>query len=325
MFHPYSQGPSQVVDVRHLMADDTFPRGSRPKRWYLVTASPQYPFLKAGHRYMFKEANPRSPTQFWAEVLASEIGRRCGVIVPPTFVSVDGERDAPGAFIEYFLHLPGGDPTERFTHAVDHLLTDSEFRYLVGTPDFEAAQSLGFTGYPAFRLSVTTHTKQVLAPFLRRIPPGTRADFPDFLTSIGLRPNSSISPLALLAYSEARDLSDGFSLVNQYEGVSGPLEFVTEVAGFRYDNRPDAAASVGDEVQFVREPTNPYDPCAIQVRTMAGAELGYVNRLQNVALARWQTEGSVRGWISRKNGSESHPRLYVFVEVAPAAMPAAAA
>lgn len=121
MFRPYPQALSQIVDVRHLMVDDTFPRGSRPKRWYLVTASSQYPFLKGGHRYMFKEANPRSPTQFWAEVIASEIGRQCGIVVPPTFVSVDGERGVPGAFIEYFLHLPGGDPTERFTHAVDHL------------------------------------------------------------------------------------------------------------------------------------------------------------------------------------------------------------
>jgi len=111
----------QIVDAAGLMADDTFPRGSRPKQWYVVAGSGKYPFLLGGHRYLFKESMQRRPAQFWSEIVASEIGELAGVGVPPTYAAVDSARGVPGAFIEYFLQFPGGDPTERFTHAVDHL------------------------------------------------------------------------------------------------------------------------------------------------------------------------------------------------------------
>jgi hypothetical protein len=202
-------------------------------------------------------------------------------------------------------------------------LTVSEFRYLMGSEDFEAARKLGFAGYPAFRLSAPIHTRSVLDPFLRRIPPRTRTDFPKFMHAIGLDPNRHVSDLALLAYSEARDISDGFSLVNRFEGVEAPLEFVTEVAGYRYENRSDAVVNVDEEVRFSREPGNTFDPDAIRIETAAGLTLGYVNRLQNSALARWMSTGVVRGWVARKNGRPAHPRLYIFVKV-DAAMTAAA-
>jgi len=194
-------------------------------------------------------------------------------------------------------------------------LTAKEFRYLEGSSDFEKARSLGFTGYPAFRLNTALHTRDVMEPFLRRIPPRTRADFPRFLRAIGLQSDANVSDLALLAYSEARDISDGFSLVNRFEGVEGPLEFVTEVAGYRYENRSDAPLAIGDDVAFHREPENEYDPAAIRIETPIGEPLGYVNRLQNSAIARWMKNGGVRGWVGRKNGYPTHPRLYIFVQV----------
>lgn len=118
---PFPQPASQVVDVARLLADDTFPRGSRPKQWYVVDGNSGFSFLKGGHRYMFKESVQRSPAQYWSEVVAWAIGELCGVTVPPAFVAVHGGRNIPGAFIEFFLQYPGCDPTERLTHAVDHL------------------------------------------------------------------------------------------------------------------------------------------------------------------------------------------------------------
>lgn len=195
-------------------------------------------------------------------------------------------------------------------------LTASEFRYLVGSEDFEKARQLGFTGYPAFRLNVINHTGHVLEPFLRRIPPRSRTDFPRFLQAIGLRADAEVSDLGLLAYSEARDISDGFSLVNRFEGIDGPLEFVTEVAGYRYENRFEASVAIDEEVEFHREPNNEFDPGAIRIQSRTGTELGYVNRFQSGSMARWMTTGSIRGWIFRKNGLPTHPRLYIFVQVA---------
>lgn len=205
-------------------------------------------------------------------------------------------------------------PDQRRRYAVGEL-TLSEFRYLEGTSDFEEARQLGFSGYPAFRLSVGVHTGRVLEPFLRRIPPRTRTDFPKFLQAIGLPPDTNVSDFALLAYSEARDLADGFSLVNQFAGITGPLEFVTEVAGYRYENRADVAAEIGEEVHFVREPSNEFDHAAVRIDNLSGSKLGYVNRLQNLAVSGWMANGTVQGWIARKNGYPTHPRLYVFVAV----------
>jgi hypothetical protein len=129
----YMQAPDQVVDVRALFPDDTFPRGSRPKQWYLV-ADPLHPFLLGGHRYLFKESIARSPVQYWSEIIAYHLGKLCGVTVPPTFVAVDGGRMVPGALSEYFLQYPGKDPTEQFTHAIDHLVALQ--------PDFDTKKGL---------------------------------------------------------------------------------------------------------------------------------------------------------------------------------------
>lgn len=114
------QQPHQIVDVVGLMPE-VYSRGSRPKQWYLVPASEKHPFLLGGHQYLFKESMHRSPAQYWSEIVASEIGQIAGVGVPPSFAAIDSARGVPGSFIEYFLQYPGGDPTERFTHAVDHL------------------------------------------------------------------------------------------------------------------------------------------------------------------------------------------------------------
>ncbi|MGC4105952.1 MAG: HIRAN domain-containing protein [Thermomicrobiales bacterium] len=47
-----------------------------------------------------------------------------------------------------------------------------------------------------------------------------------------------------------------------------------------------AAIGVGDRLDLVREPTNPFDDLAILVHTRDGEKLGYVPRKDNAVLAR---------------------------------------
>jgi hypothetical protein len=59
------------------------------------------------------------------------------------------------------------------------------------------------------------------------------------------------------------------------------------------------ALSVGEALTLRREPTNPYDPLAVEVLTAADAKLGYVPRRRNEALARLMDAGvPVRGVVT---------------------------
>jgi hypothetical protein len=78
------------------------------------------------------------------------------------------------------------------------------------------------------------------------------------------------------------------------------------LAGFRYH---DAAAvfaelAVGDRLELVREPDNPYDAAAIRVY-WGGRKLGYVPRRHNAALA-WALDSGERV-VARVSRLAAHP------------------
>jgi hypothetical protein len=125
-----------------------------------------------------------------------------------------------------------------------------------------------------------------------------------------------MSDFALLAYTEAKLPSDGFSIVNPLTDLCGPCEFLLEVAGYRhYAGGLKEPLSVGQHLQFVAEPSNKWDPDAVRVE--ADSKLvGYVNRLQAVAFLRWIKQGVVEGFVERLNGNAVKPRLFMFVSVA---------
>jgi hypothetical protein len=88
------------------------------------------------------------------------------------------------------------------------------------------------------------------------------------------------------------------------------------LAGFRYH---DAAAvwkelAVGDRLDLVREPANPYDANAVRVE-WRGRKLGYVPRAENAALAWAMDRGErVTARISTLR-EHRNPRLRIEFEV----------
>ena len=63
----------------------------------------------------------------------------------------------------------------------------------------------------------------------------------------------------------------------------------THIAGTTYIGEIERLAAkigVGDRLDLVREPTNPFDELAILVHTRNGEKLGYVPRNDNAVLAR---------------------------------------
>jgi len=216
------------------------------------------------------------------------------------------------------LAWQGPDPNgERTRFAVGELLREGDdcvMRYFSGE-QVERAKTLGFVGYPAFRLSQREHRGGVLATFLRRLPPRTRPDFGAYKAQFRLGPELEFSDFALLAYTEARLPSDGFSVVNTLEDLRPPCELVLEIVGYRHHgHKLSARPKVDDELEFIPEPNNPHDERAIAIK-VNGQTIGYVNRLQTGAFHAWLREGRVRAVLERVNGATDRPRAFMFVSV----------
>jgi len=190
----------------------------------------------------------------------------------------------------------------------------SEFEALNPGRSYEALLALGFRGYPAFR-GDRVHRDNVLAAFMRRLPPRSRADFSKYKQHFRIHPTDQPSDFALLGLTEAKLPSDGFSIVNTLEDETGPSELFLEVAGHRYyaaqlsfDLQP------GQTVEFIPEPDNPKDPNAVKV-CVHGEPVGYINRLQASRFLEWIAEGRLAGSIERLNGSSERPRVFLFVRL----------
>ena len=98
----------------------TFPVGSQPKELLICPEDLVQPPLIPGHKYLFKTPRGWQSYQIWSEILASELGRLCGVPVPPCYLGI-GEHGRPGALVEFFYGFPGAHSEDRFVHGSDVL------------------------------------------------------------------------------------------------------------------------------------------------------------------------------------------------------------
>jgi hypothetical protein len=122
--HVIRQSSDAIVDVRDWMPDEkypVFPLGSKPKRALLCPDAEFRPFLKPGHRYLFKAADGWQAQQLWSEVIAYEMARPLGLKVPPAFVAFDSTSGTAGVLVEFFYGYPGTVETTRFVHAADFM------------------------------------------------------------------------------------------------------------------------------------------------------------------------------------------------------------
>ena len=129
------------------------------------------------------------------------------------------------------------DVPDRLRWAVGRLhchADSSSFAYLDGK-EFQALnlgrlegqlRACGFTGYPAFdrkRRPEAGVWNDALQTFLRRVPPRRRPDFGAYLEHHLVRADTPLSPMALLAVTEARLPSDGFSMIDPLDPPSVPM------------------------------------------------------------------------------------------------------
>lgn len=198
----------------------------------------------------------------------------------------------------------------------------STFRYFDADelPTHNAGRSLdrlraaGFGGYPAFPFEAgRCFDKDVLRTFLRRLPPTSRGDFGRYQEYFSIRPGSTLSGPLLLALTEARLPSDGFSIVDPFDASITNCDAVFEIAGYRYEIS-GRDVEVGDELTLTTDPLNEHDPSAVAIHRR-GERIGFVNRLQAPTVAHWLCANSVTCHILRKNGRVDAPRAYALISV----------
>lgn len=187
--------------------------------------------------------------------------------------------------------------------------------YLVNTDDFRKAQSKGFESYPAFP-DINKTYDNVLDAFMRRLPPRTRGDFPQYLEGLRLKPDLQLSDFALLGYSGAKLPSDGFSIIHPFNSVLGACELLVEAAGYRHIKKNnDIKINTNDPASFSKEFNDATQAEAIHI-TSNGQHIGYINRGLIPAFIDWmQTERITDAWIEKINGVPGKPTAYIYVKI----------
>ncbi len=196
---------------------------------------------------------------------------------------------------------------------------DEEFAALNGDRPRAILRGYGYAGYPAFDIARQPpggFTENVLAAFARRLPPPSRPDFKLILEHYRVRRDAALSTMSLLALTEAKLPSDGFSLIDRLDPAASRLKVVFEIAGHRHNAAGRHRLVVGQTLDLVADPTNAHDAHAVRVE--AGGELiGHINRLQAEAVGQWLQYRQVSASLLRLNGKPDHARVFAFVSVRP--------
>jgi hypothetical protein len=126
--------------------------------------------------------------------------------------------------------------------------------------------------------------------------------------------DATISDFALLGYTGAKLPSDSFEFVPIFEDTFTELELLLESCGFRHQHVDLSTLAIGENVDFVAEPNNEFDPGAVAM-VVNGRKIGYVNRILSPTFSQWLQRRPVRGNVDRINGRADRPLVYVFAEI----------
>lgn len=190
-----------------------------------------------------------------------------------------------------------------------------ELSYLYGTSDFENAIEQGFVGYPAFPLYKGAFTNDVMATFMKRLPPRSRRDFKQYLKNHNLPETFDGTDFELISHTGIRLPSDGFDLIPNLEEAKVPFEYVMEVAGTRHNTTFEKVSSIeiGALVQIGCEDDNEFD-CNAIVMKVEGEKIGYMNRLF-CSTMRNLLSRDVRCTVAKISGTPERPLIYVLLSV----------
>lgn len=227
-------------------------------------------------------------------------------------------------FIEHIIEpdkllLSWQAPTHRQRMFVAELIRDgdsADLVYLKDSNEFSEAENLGFKGYPGFVIDEMKH-ENVLPSFMRRLPPRSRGDFNRFLGALRIKPETDISDFTLLGYAGAKLPDDDFTVIHPFENANVPFELMVESQGYQHYSADFPKDQLTTEMQayFEAEPDNQHDPDAIRI-TINNVKVGYVCRGLTASFHKWMQSGlAISAYVERINGTDQHPKIYLYVSV----------
>lgn len=188
--------------------------------------------------------------------------------------------------------------------------------YLAESDDYKQAVNDGFSGFPAFPLKSRVYENDVLATFMKRLPPRSRQDFKKYLVSHHLPSTFDGDDFALISHTGMTLPSDGFNLIPNLAEAKIPFDYVMECAGTRHRMvRPEEALQIpiGALVELGQEDDNRFDPNAV-LMTVSGQKIGYVPRPFS-KVVRNLLHRNVLCSIARISGTQERPVVYVMLSV----------
>ncbi len=191
-----------------------------------------------------------------------------------------------------------------------------EFTYNIGTEQFAEAESEGFVGYPAFKISEQVYDNDVLSTFFKRMPPRSRKDFTKYLLNHHLDSNFNGDDYQLLSHTGIQLPSDGFDIIPDLSKADIPFDYMMEVAGTRHNITFAEFESIDirTPITFVFEPTNSWDKDAISIYC-GDMKVGYVNRLLCCSLKKLLADRTIESFVAKKSGTQDRPILHVLLRV----------
>ena len=193
--------------------------------------------------------------------------------------------------------------------------SDYLFKYHSFNGSLEKAIEDGFIGYPAFPMNeVGKEFSNALEIFSRRLPDRSRADFSMLKQAYALDENVEYSDYELLSHLSGRVASDEFELITPFDGIAAGSKLLIEVTAVRRYVENVEGLAVGELVNLVHEPDNPFDKNAIKILRSNGNQIGYINRIQNQNVLSAIASLDTTSEIYRINGNSFHPRVFIFTE-----------
>ena len=187
------------------------------------------------------------------------------------------------------LLLTWKDPVSRRNFTIGQLCLNTNFTFKY-CGDFAEAEKYGWVKLNAFPEEKTYASENMFPIFSSRLPDRKRRDIHNILENYQL---SVYDEFELLRRSEGRLPIDTYSFIDPIFPDDESIERTFYIMGVRHYancNGQDCSLltniNVDDSLLFAKEPSNKYDPDAIQVLTHSKELLGYVPRYYNKAILK---------------------------------------
>jgi hypothetical protein len=222
------------------------------------------------------------------------------------------------------LWLAWKDSNTRQRFVVGQLWYDSKYRfqYFVGNNQkainncgLDLAEKIGFRKLEPFQDLQVYSNNTLFQVFNRRLPDRTRPDFDNLVKEYKLKPDCT--PLELLEATGGRLATDTLEFVAPFTfEESGEFEIEFYIAGWRHYKGESIINELKPltPLKLALEPTNRYDPFAIQVLGPGDVMLGYVPVYYSRYLDEAVENNNYQAYVERV-GSLNNPQLRVLISV----------